>query len=152
MASQVELHEEATPFFEPATERARETAALAPLLEGARARGVADAFEMIGHGAILLDAQGAILNIGTSAQALFGRELSAVSGHLVGRTAESNLQIQALVEGLLGDGRTQDSIVLGGTSGSCGLRIRGFSFPGGERTPFQLLAAVLLLESADSGA
>ncbi len=71
--------------------------AILPLLEGARARGVADAFEMIGQGAILLDATGAVLHAGTAATRLFGEGLSIRSGQLVGRTAAANQAIQDLI-------------------------------------------------------
>ena len=58
---------------------------LAPLLEGARARGVADAFELCGQPAILMGGAGDVLHVGAAAQALLGEGLRLRAGRLAPR-------------------------------------------------------------------
>ena len=58
-------------------------ARLAPVLEGARARGVLDAFDMTGQAAILLGRAGEVLQVGASARALLGAGLRLEGGRLV---------------------------------------------------------------------
>ena len=50
-------------------------APLAPLLAGARARGVADGLELIGAAAALLDEQGEVLHVNARALGLMGQSL-----------------------------------------------------------------------------
>ncbi len=124
---------------------------LVPIMEGARARGVADAFEMTGQGAILLNAAGGVLHVTAAARARLGPDLSVSSGHLVARTALANHAIQDLLAGLLDRGTGTESLVLNGINGLPGLRIKGLTFPAGSRSDYQLLAAVLLIGDSDLG-
>ena len=117
-----------------------------PIVEGARARGVADAFEMVGQGAILLDARGGVLHAGQAAHLLMGQDLSVRSGHLVAQTATANQAIQDLVAALLDEGAQAESIVISRSDGLPALRIRGFAFAPENRSAYQMLAVVLLVD------
>jgi hypothetical protein len=70
---------------------------LAPIVAGARARGVADAFEMARIAAVLVDGTGAILHVGKLAEPLLGRELNVVSRHLVADSAKANRALERLI-------------------------------------------------------
>jgi hypothetical protein len=129
-------------------DRVPDREAILPVVEGARARGVADAFEMVGQGAILLDATGAVLHAGTAAQRLMGVDLSVQSGHLVAQTATANRAIQVLVSALLDAGARAESVVLTRSDGLPSLTIRGFAFQPEARSAYQLLAAVLLIDES----
>ena len=121
---------------------------LRPLIEGARARGVADAFEMVGQGAILLDATGTVLHAGAAALQLMGQDLSVQSGHLVAQTATANQAIQDLVAALLDTGARTETIVISRSDGLSSLKIRGYAFASENHSPYQLLSAVLLIDEA----
>ena len=60
-------------------------APLAPLLAGARARGVADGLELIGAAAALLDEQGEVLHLNARALSLLGDHLVLAGGRLRAR-------------------------------------------------------------------
>jgi hypothetical protein len=120
--------------------------ALRPVMEGARARGVADAFELVGQGAILIDPTGAVLHAGLAALRLMADDLSVQSGHLVAQTATANQAIQDLMVALLDQGAREESIVISRSDGLPSLQIRGFAFAPGVQNPYQLLAAVLLVD------
>jgi hypothetical protein len=123
--------------------------AILPLVEGARARGVADAFEMVGQGAILLDATGTVLHAGTVALELMGLDLSVQSGHLVAQTGSANHAIQDLLTAILDEGARAESIVISRSDGLPALQIRGFAFNPEARSAYQLLAAVLLIDESN---
>lgn len=120
--------------------------AMLPIVAGARARGVADAFEMVGQGALLLDATGTVLHAGAAALALMGQDLSVQSGHLAAQTATANQAIQDLLSALLDEGARAESVVLSRSDGLPALQIRGFAFAPEARGAYQLLAAVLLID------
>jgi len=120
--------------------------ALLPVMEGARARGIADAYDLIGQGAILLDETGGVLHAGRRALQLMGEELSVQSGHLVAQTATANHAIQQLVAAILDDGESGESIVVSRSDGLPALQLRAFSFEKGTRSPYQMLAVVLLVD------
>ncbi len=71
---------------------------IGPIIAGARARGVADAFELLGEAAILLDFSGAVLHVGASARPLMGCALSVVSDHLAPAGPRSAPALQTLLE------------------------------------------------------
>ena len=122
---------------------------LAPLLEGARARGVADALEMAGQPAILLGGVGDVLHAGPSAQALLGEGLSLQEGRLVPRE-QGGGRFGALVESaLVGaiNGNHEGLTLAAGGGGA--MRVRILPFAGGQANPAQLLKAVVLLDRLD---
>jgi hypothetical protein len=71
---------------------------IGPIIAGARARGVADAFELLGEAAILLDFSGAVLHVGASAHPLMGCALCVVSDHLAPAGPRSAPALQSLLE------------------------------------------------------
>lgn len=77
---------------------------IGPIIAGARARGVADAFELLGEAAILLDFSGAVLHVGASARPLIGCAVSIVSDHLAPANARSAAALQGLLEAGLAEG------------------------------------------------
>ena len=91
---------------------------LRPLLEGARARGLADAFELIGVPAVLIDTAGAVLHVGAGAAARMGASIAVASRHLVGADPASNRALQDVVAAALaGETKTVEL-----ERGGCGRR------------------------------
>ena len=119
---------------------------LRPLMEGARARGVADACELLGAGAVLLDRSGAVLHLSTSARGLLGSALRLVEGHLVANSAKDSGRLERLVGETLAGRIKEDGIVIGG---SPALRVRIAAMPGALGDDAQLLKAVLFISNAD---
>jgi len=118
---------------------------LAPVIAGARARGIADAFEMIGEGAILLDFSGSVLHVGQLARPMLGAAVSVAGGHVVAVDRKAAGALQGLLEVGLSDGapRTLEADLLCVEEGMR-QRVRLLQAPGGDA--YQLLAAVLVLE------
>lgn len=114
------------------------------LLAGAWARGVADAFSMLGLPAIFVDSDGRVLHVGREALPHFGRALAIDRQRLVVAGADAHA---ALGDALAGAGpgrpgraRLDDS----------GLIAHVLAIPA---APGQILAAiVLLVDAADSAA
>jgi len=121
--------------------------ALLPVIEGARARGVADAYELVGQAAILLDDAGGVLHVGTSAQRLLAEDINVRAGHLVGQTAAANQTIQRIIASALEDESSQTGEIER-ADGQAALKIRAFPFEKGVRSPFQMLAVVVLVDEA----
>ena len=129
-----------------ATALADPAARLAPVLEGARARGVADAFAMAGQAAILLGGAGEVLHAGASASALLGEGLVVRGGRLV-VVDENNQGLERQLAQVLGGEPVPHpkGITLAAAGGGI-MRIRVLSFAGGTANPAQLLKAVVLLD------
>jgi hypothetical protein len=122
------------------------TARLAPVLEGARARGVVDAFDMAGQAAILLGGAGEVLHAGACAQALLGAGLRVQNGRLVtGDQTCQGLELQ-LARALEGEPTPQSQGITFAAAGGGIMRARVLSFAGGKSNPAQLLKAVVLLD------
>jgi hypothetical protein len=126
---------------------------LAPLLAGARARGMADAFEMLGVAAILIDQSGGVLHAGSTARQLLGADIAIVGEHLVGSTAAANRALQQLiVAALSGEGGAAAKPVVLSRKGRPSLVVRALTVPGAERDPMQLLKVIIVLTEAGSAA
>ena len=123
--------------------------ALEPLLEGARARGLADAYEMIGQAAVLLDGSGGVLHSSCHANRLLGNGLQLLGGHLVGTSADANQALESILARALGghDPESGQGIRLEADGGGW-LRVRALPFKGGQGNPAQMLKAVVLLDLA----
>ena len=116
-----------------------------PILEGARARGVVDAYELIGQAALRLDGAGGVLHVGERARMLMGEGLLLNGGHLVGKSQAANRMIA-----------NQVALALKGKEiGPCGrvagpgggqISVRVVPFRPGQGNPAQLLKAVVLLD------
>lgn len=121
-------------------------ARLAPVLEGARARGVLDAFDMTGQAAILLGRAGEVLQVGASARALLGAGLRLEGGRLVARDEDNQgleRQLAHVLEG--GQASQAQGIILAAAGGGI-MRVRMHAFAGGNANPAQILKAVVLLD------
>lgn len=116
---------------------------LRPLLEGARARGLADAFELLGAGAILLDQTGAVLHLSTHARAALGGELRLAGGTLVAADGASNHIVEQLIACVLAGGACEGTL-----GGERSLHLRAMPAPG-ARDEAQLLKAVLFVSKAE---
>lgn len=127
----------------PATSVSSST--LGPVIAGARARGIADAFEMLGEGAILLDFSGAVLHVGPLAKPMLGCVLAVVGDHAVALSPKAAGPLQNLIQaGLAADApRVLEADLLCPQDGMR-QRVRMLRAPtGGD---YQLLASVLVLE------
>ena len=129
-----------------ATALADPAARLAPVLEGARARGVADAFAMAGQAAILLGGAGEVLHAGASASALLGEGLVVRGGRLVVVDENNQGLERQLAQVLEGDLVPHPQGITLAAAGGGIMRVRVLSFAGGAANPAQLLKAVVLLD------
>ena len=120
--------------------------ALAPLLAGARARGLADAFDLLGLAVVFIDGDGVVLHVNADAASFLGADLAVVSAHLVGGSALANVGIQDLVATALGRSDARASLLIA-REDDTPLRLDALAFPA---DPTQLLRAVIVL-SDDAG-
>ena len=118
---------------------------IAPILAGARARGVADALEIVGIAAILIGAEGDVLYANDQARALLVPHLRIVGEKLetVDRTQRGALAdlIEAAVAGEKAEAH---SLILRRGAGVPALRLHATPIADGD--PFQLLRAVIILD------
>ncbi len=123
---------------------------LAPLLEGARARGVADAFEATGQGAILLGGSGEILHLTSAARRLTAGLLRVRAGHLLGDEGlDDSTRVNRALARIIGDALSGgDGVETILEVGAVRLAFRAVAFPGGSRNARQLLKAFLLVDAA----
>ena len=120
---------------------------LAPLLAGARARGIADAYEMMGVGAVLLGHSGRVLHASERASRLLQDVASIVSEHLVGAAAETNAQIESLIgRWLAGEGEA--ATVLQSAVSGRRISLRVVDVPEVQGESVQLLKAVIGVQEA----
>ena len=121
-------------------------AAAVIMAAGARARAAADACEAIGLGAVLLDASGRVLHVGSAAAALFGRTLRVQSENLIGADPVSNRAIEAVLGPVLGvphPGTRPGSLPVEHLDSQGTLVVAAVPFR--DESPVQLLRAVLLI-------
>ena len=110
--------------------------ALVPLLAGARARGMCDAFDLLGLGVVLIDEAGMVLHANGEARRLTGAHLGFAGGHLVAAGQDGTRAIQALIAAAL-EGGTPAPLPLGP------LALRALPVPGDS---CQLLKVLVVLE------
>lgn len=126
---------------------------LAPLLAGARARGIADAFELLGMAAILIDSSGSVLHVGEAAMQLLGADIAIVSRHIIGATKASNRALQHLVASAIsGEDEVTVKPVVMAREGRSPLVVRALPIPGAQGDSMQLLKAVILLAETETAA
>ena len=120
-------------------------APLAPLLAGARARGVADGLELIGAAAALLDEQGEVLHLNARARSLLGDHLVLSGGRL--RACDHDLD-QTLAAAIDSTVRHQvaSRVALGDEASADGLGVRIMPVSVDTDESFQLLRAIAILE------
>jgi hypothetical protein len=119
--------------------------AIKPLLAGAHARGMADALEMAGIAAVLIDREGMVLHAGPSARSLFCAEFSLQAEHLVAADSDSTRSIQSLISDALGAGPQPEPIEIRRRDGG-GFQLRARRVPGAADDSFQLLKVLILIE------
>jgi hypothetical protein len=127
---------------------------LAPLLAGARARGMADAFEMLGVAAAFIDEAGFALHINDRARRLLGPQLWVDDGRLRAADAELDEALATAIESAL----SGDAPHGGGTSfsfasesrGALGLKV--LPVVAEAHDPYQLLRAIVVIEAGPVGA
>ena len=140
-------HIETGLFSHPQDEPEGHPDPLLPLLAGAHARGMADALEIAGVPAVLIDSQGMVLHAGAAATALFSPALRVEYVHLVGVDAEATSAIQNLVQSALREGGQPAPLRLKmGGQGSLILRAR--RVPGAAVNCNQLLKVLILIEES----
>ena len=123
----------------------RAATTLAPLLAGARARGVADGLEMIGAAAALLDEQGEVLHLNARALSLLGDQLVLAGGRLRARDRALDRTLAAAIDSTLRD-QIASRVALGDETSADGLGIRIMPVNAEADDSFQLLRAVAILE------
>jgi hypothetical protein len=120
---------------------------LAPLLAGARARGVADTFELLGIPVIFLGRAGEVLHVGATARPYLGEDLEVISGHLVGSTPAANRALQSLVNAVVAGGEGANSSALLPRHGNEPIRVRAMAFGGADADEMQLLKVVIAFDA-----
>lgn len=135
----------AAPIFATPRTLAPIVSPLAPVIAGARARGVADAFDWLGIAAVLFDEQGDLLHANDGAKRRLGTTLRLELGRLVAAEPEADRALQAAIREAIGGGRTRLAIPAHDTGGAIALRIE--SMDGSSDDPFQLLKAVAVFEN-----
>ena len=113
---------------------------LAIMMAGARARGVADALEMLGLPAILLDIDGFALHVSGRAAEKFGARLAIVRRRLVAGLSPDHAALQKALGEALGAARICARVTLGPVDSP--LCVALYPAPAGEA---QLLGAVAVL-------
>ena len=126
-------------------DRPTAVAPLAPLLAGARARGVADGLELIGAAAALLDEQGEVLHLNARAMSLLGEDLVLADGRLRARDRARDRTLAAAIVSTLRD-QVASRVALGDDALGDGLGVRIMPVTADADDSFQLLRAVAILE------
>ena len=122
---------------------------LAAIAAGARARGIADGFDMLGIAAILLDADATVLNVNRQAAACMGPRLGVCAGQLIAATFEDNARLQEALDAAL-TGRASRAVAIS-RPGQADLVLHIRPAPGQDEA-FQLLKAIVVIAgTADGG-
>jgi hypothetical protein len=121
---------------------------LTPLLAGARARGMADAFELLGVAAAFIDEGGFMLHISDRARRLLGPQLWVDDGRLRAADADLDEALSAAIESALINGApTRAATDLSFASELRGVvAVKVLPIAAEARDPFQLLRAVVIIE------
>jgi hypothetical protein len=127
---------------------APQSAPLAPLLAGARARGMADAFELLGVAAAFLDEDGFALHINDHARRVLGPQLWVDEGRLRAADVDLDEALSAAIESALINGaHGEASTDISFASDSRGeVAVKVVPVAAEAHDPFQLLKAVVIIE------
>ena len=124
------------------------SAPLAPVLAGARARGMADAFELLGVAAAFIDECGFALHINDQARRLLGPQLWIDDGRLRAADPDMDGALGAAIESAVNadaSGRSATNICFASDSrGAVQVKILPVAAEPHDR--FQLLKAVVIIE------
>ena len=121
---------------------------LRPVLAGARARGMSDAFELTGTAAVMVDASGTVLHATQPTNAYLGGLVNITSRHLVATDREGNEQVQKLLAKALRleSSQKETFVELRGPGGGAGGRLTALTIPDAESDPCQLLKAIIIIK------
>ena len=122
---------------------------LRPLLAGARARGMADAFDLLGLGAIFLDDDGGALHISERASGLMRDALFIVEGRLKAISAAVDGALQEAIEAAVAGRGAVEPIVVAGPVSKPGISLRILSVTAEDESA-QLLRAIVLIDCASA--
>jgi hypothetical protein len=114
---------------------------LAPLIAGARARGVADAFEWLGIAAILLDEQGEALHVNAGAKQLLGESLYLEHGRLRAHNPLVDASLSAAIGEVVETGASARLTISDGR-----LEAHIGALDTSDEDHYQLLRAIVILE------
>jgi hypothetical protein len=118
---------------------------IAPILAGARARGVADALEIVGIAAILIGAEGDVLYANERARALLVPYLRIEGERLEVVDKRQGRALTDLIEtAVAGERAEAHSLILRRGDGVPALRLH--ATPIADGGPYQLLRAVIILD------
>jgi hypothetical protein len=118
---------------------------LAPLLAGARARGVADGLEWLGLAAVLLDDRGEVLHANSGAIELMGEDLFLRDGRLRARDHIADAALGVAIRDAVARG-IASRLTISSESGPDALGARIAAMESLDDDPFQLLRVVAILE------
>jgi hypothetical protein len=121
---------------------------LRPLLAGARARGMADAFELLGVAAVFIDESGFALHINDSARRRLGPQLWIDDGRLRAADLDLDEALSAAIESaLINRAPAHAAADLSFASESRGaVSLKVLPVVAEAHDPFQLLKAVVIIE------
>ncbi|MGO9742280.1 MAG: hypothetical protein ACLPN5_12350 [Roseiarcus sp.] len=118
---------------------------LAPVIAGARARGVADAFEWLGLAAVLLDERGEALHANAGAVALMGGALRLDCGRLRAEDPTADASLSQAIRDVVETGATA-RVDIPAARGGRGVAARIGAMAPMLDDPYQLLRAIAILE------
>ncbi len=124
---------------------------LGPIMAGARARGVADALDLIGIAAVLIDRSGRVLHCGPRAERALAPFARVVGHHLLGADARIDDQVgRFLARSVDGSSSEPAAEVIRGEDGSSRTRLRALRFPAAEHEAVQLLHSIVIIEPVEA--
>ena len=124
---------------------------LQPMLAGARARGMADAFDLLGLPAIFLDDDGRALHISERASGLMRNALFIAEGRLKAVSGAADAALQEAVDAALAGRAAVEPIVVAGPASKRALSLRILSVTGQDESA-QMLRAIVLFDYAGAHA
>jgi hypothetical protein len=126
---------------------------LAPLLAGARARGMADAFALMGLAAVFVGENGRALHVNCRAQSLFGGALAVREGRLTAINDEADHALGDALAATCAAVRrpSAEQVILVRRSARPDLKARILPIEADGEDRFQLLKAVVILEEQREG-
>jgi len=123
-------------------------ASLAPVLAGARARGMADALELLGVAAALIDECGFTLHINVRAKSLLGPQLWIDDGRLRAADADLDEALSAALElavTAVAPARAVTNICFASESRGA-VAVKVMPIAAEPHDPFQLVRAIVIIE------
>jgi hypothetical protein len=143
----VATHLESRPSGGPTEIQPIGVESLPPLLAGARARGMADAFDLLGLAVIFLDDGGGALHVNAEAMRLMSGALFLAGGRLKAASAVADAALQAALDAALAGREAAEPVLIasGASKPRISLRILGVC---GQDESAQLLRAIVLIDCA----